>query len=312
MQFKSRPESLLIYIPFSCLLHSIMNKKYPSFQDLQKSINSFKATDLASSSIISLKDDFLKLITNFAFMPIIIPKLVKMHRIRINDDGKEFDMLNELWCPPVDVITKLGRCNDVGDQILYMSGGGHTALNEINPKDGDLVTCLECELVENITVIDLGASNNLQREAYLQQYSRLNKNAAFIFYKNQNLLKLDKILKNYIIKEFTQKVDSGQEYLYKKTVAISKAFFEAPNIEGIMFPSIKSELKELNYAIPILFANKCLKPTRVDVFRMEYNDRFKKIGFRVLKGCYSNLNFSEPIKYGLPKPIERWATKQDI
>jgi hypothetical protein len=83
--------------------------------------------------------------------------------------------VNELWCPPIDKIERIARCNDKGGQILYMSGVGDTALREINPPIGSIITCLECELVEDIKVFEIGVLKNNQGEVFLQQLANFHK-----------------------------------------------------------------------------------------------------------------------------------------
>lgn len=204
-------------------------ENYPSPQRLNELIDIFKSKDIKSSSIQEYLNDFGILTTFFGFVCFDIPATIKMHRVRINEKGKYFTHLNELWCPPIDKIERIGRCNDKGEQILYMSGGGDTALREINPPIGSIVTCLECELVEDIKVFEIGVLKNNQGEVFLQQLANFHKISINQFYKgDQDLLDLDTKLKDYIVEEFTKQILIGDEYLYKKTISIAKYFFIEP------------------------------------------------------------------------------------
>lgn len=282
-------------------------KKVPLKKEVLESLNRFKLMDTKTSTIDDLEKEFMKLVTNFHFVLVAIPKGIKSHRMRINDGEKDFSLLNDLWYPPKKLIKKIGRCNDVEEQILYLAGGGHTALNEINPPIGSTVTCIECETIEKIELVDIGAIKYLNRELYFQQYSEIHKNIIQNQYQDNELYELDTMLKEFIIEEFTRKVELDSEHLYKKSIAISKFFFKATGVYGIMYPSVKSELKELNYAIPALYAKEYFKPTRIDVLKMVYSDQLKKVGFNLIKGSYEELSFDKPIIYSSPKPIENWA-----
>ncbi|MBG6111358.1 hypothetical protein IWX84_002242 [Flavobacterium sp. CG_9.10] len=282
-------------------------KKFPLKKEVLESLNRFKSMDTKTATIDELEKEFMKLVTNFSFVLISFPKGIKSHRIRINEGQKDFSQLSELWYPPKKAIRKIGRCNDVEEQILYLAGGGHTALKETNPPVGSLITCIECETIKKIELIDIGAIKYIDREQYLKQYSTIHKNILENHYQDNELFDLDNMLKEFIIEEFTRKVDENNEHLYKKSIAISKFFFKAPGVNGILYPSIKSDLKELNYAIPAVDADKYFKPIRVDVFKMVYVEELEKIGLTLTKGSYDELNFEKPIKYSAAKPIENWA-----
>ena len=285
-------------------------ENFPSPQRLNELIDIFKSKDTKFTSIKECLNDFGILTTFFGFVCFDIPATIKMHRVRINEKGKDFTHLNELWCPPIDKIERIGRCNDKGEQILYMSGGGDTALREINPPIGSVVTCLECELVEDIKVFEIGVLKNNQGEVFLQQLANFHKSSINQFYKgDHDLLDLDTKLKDYIVEEFTKQILIGDEHLYKKTISIAKYFLSNPTIEGLMFPSIKSNLLSINYAIPKQFADKKLKPIRIDVLKIAENID-GRLRFEFLKGCYENINFSNPLIYTNSRPIEGWAFQE--
>lgn len=283
-------------------------KKIPSVLKLNELINEFKKKDPNKTSVEEFVKDFASMINYFGFPTFEVPATIKIHRVRINQTEKDFISLKELWCPPIELIKKAGRCNDKGDQILYMSGGSDTALRELNPPIGAIVTCLECEVIEKIQAIDIGVLKNNQREKYLQQYAVMHEIGIKNFYKNnKKLIDLDTKLKEYLVEEFTKSVDVGNEHLYKKTISITKNFLLFPTIEAIMYPSIKSNLLNINYAIPMHFAEKKLKPTRIDVIRIAEHEDKKTIRFELIKGCYEGINFTDPIEYTMPKPIQGWA-----
>lgn len=285
--------------------------KIPSLENLNELINVFKNKDTKASSIEDFLNDFTILTEFFGFVFFDVPAKTKVHRIRINENGKYFSSLVDLWCPPIDKIKKIGRCNDVGEQILYVSGGGDTALREINPPVGSIVTCLECEVVENIRLFEIGVLKNNQRELFLQQLQKMHINSLEHFYNNdKSLIDLDSKLKDYIVEEFTKCVEVGEEHLYKKTISIAKYFLSNPTIEALMFPSIKSDLLTINYAIPKEIADRKLKPTRVDVMRIgETINNCTRLEF--IKGSYDDLNFNNPIVYSVPQPIQGWAIPID-
>jgi hypothetical protein len=289
----------------------MLSKNIPSAQRLDELIDIFKTKDTNSTSIEEYLNDFRILTTFFGFFCFGLPEKIKMHRVRVNENGIDFIWLDELWCPPIDKIQRIGRCNDKEEQILYVSGGGHTALREINPPVGSIVTCLECEVAEEIKLFEIGVLKNNQRELFLQQLANMNKISMDQFYKgDQKLIDLDTKLKDYIVEEFTKHIVIGEEHLYKRTISIAKYFLSNPTIEGLMFPSVKSNLLEINYAIPKKFANKKLKPIRVDVFRIVENFE-NRLKFEFIKGCYENINFSNPIVYTDSRPVEGWAFQQN-
>jgi len=279
---------------------------------IKNSISKFAKLDPNLMSFEELKLEFENLLkkVKYKFLPVTLPKGAKLHRIRINNKNIDFTNLSELWCPPMEKL-KLGRCNNLNEQILYMSGGGHTALNELSPNENDIVTCLECELLEDIKVVNIGVVERLQREKYFQQWKKVDEAVKkYTFKQDLKSKRQNHLLENFVIDEFTKEVKDENLYLYKKSAAISSFFLSAPTVQGIIYPSMKSEKKEMNYAFPVIEANRILKPIRIDVFRMGYYSRFQKMGFQLLKGSYSDLSFDKRIEYtDNYRPIENWAHK---
>ena len=53
-----------------------------------------------------------------------------------------------LGCKPADAVTSYGRMNFIGQSILYGTFAIPTAINELKPQIGDLVTISEWTLIE--------------------------------------------------------------------------------------------------------------------------------------------------------------------
>nr|WP_068890395.1 hypothetical protein [Pedobacter panaciterrae] len=288
-----------------------MNGKIHSKALLNGLMKRFTQMNIHSTSVEEYRVAFAKMIEFFRFIAHKIPVGIKVHRIRIHNGETEFTHLKELWCPPAHMTT-MGRLNEKGDQILYTSSGGDTAYRELNPPVGSIVSCLECEVIEPILSVDIGLLKyNPNREGFLKQWAFDNaKGLKIVYQNNKELMAIDTRLKEFMITQFVRSVPKGSEHLYRLTAAIAKQFFLSKDLEAISYPSIKSQMRDINFAFPAHVALKKLKPIRIDVHEILPSASGSNLT-RVLpiKGCYENLNFEDALVYTNPREIIGWATK---
>lgn len=283
-----------------------MENKPLNAREIASAISRFKSNRVATTTIGQYRSIFDKIDSQLCFPGIILPIDVKFHRMRINTDGKVFNSLSDLWCPPKEMVRTYGRLNSIGEQVLYTSGGGHTCLNEINPPPGSMITCVEFVSVEAITAIEIGMHNKFRKDPFFDRYWKRFDYQLNRHYKgDRRMLSLDNKFKDFLASEFTKSVFPTQEDLYKRTIAIANSFFSSPDIECIIYPSVKSRLKDANFAIPEEVARRVLKVNRIDVLEIQPGQIRP---FKNLTGSYESVDFKQSIVYTEPRLITEWAT----
>src|SRR5436309_1657221 len=72
----------------------------------------------------------------------------------------------DLWCPLPERVAKLGRANDIGKAVFYCSDSLETAVFEMRPRIGDLITVVRHEVVDPClcpTVLGLGVEEKIDQ-----------------------------------------------------------------------------------------------------------------------------------------------------
>ncbi len=135
----------------------------------------------------------------------------------------------EISHPPSDQITALGRCNRVGQSIFYCSSDNNCVLEEICPKEGDLVVRAGWRTTKRAFLRDIGYSPAVFARAgttrevpakYLEFEGRLDLNAQTI--------------RDFIGFAFTDPTPSQ----YPLTAAIAEFHLRSDDIVGVMYPSV--------------------------------------------------------------------------
>lgn len=183
----------------------------------------------------------------------------KLERVTINRNimktNKRIRKINFLENPPKDYVNKYGRCNLKKDSIFYASPMLTTALSEMRPKVGDLITKSIWKLKEEHTfkicpIFHIQPNNGTMNvntfELEKKFYELVNKN----FEENDRLAVIN--LTKFIAYHFSKPVnpENDKDYLFSAYFA-HKLLNELDNgtIEGILYPSVKEHLSFENVAL---------------------------------------------------------------
>ena len=96
-------------------------------------------------------DQLKKLFDFFIAASANIPS--KVYRARICDKPSGFALL-DMGKPPAE-LTSNGRANPIGIPCLYVASDSNTAISEIRPTIGEIVSVAEFDVYENIQLVDL-------------------------------------------------------------------------------------------------------------------------------------------------------------
>jgi hypothetical protein len=239
--------------------------KIPTWE-LNKKINALRFKDVRrGASIDFLKTCFSDLI-NFQFYFLNAFYYPFYFRAR-NTLEKN---ISQLMNPAPELVEVYGRCNDLNESLFYCSNCYVTSILEIKPKLNDTVTVLMLRLDDN--TLD---QNNFLPLVTLAK-SALNEDflSSFVLCgnpdsTNSKLELIGKLFDEIMI----QDVKVGEEWKYKKSIALTKAFFDNHKSHpmAIAFPSKASKHFGVNFAIQPSWIDNLRNPT-YKAFRIKIVD----------------------------------------
>lgn len=197
---------------------------------------------------------------------IIHAKFESISRITINRNilkkNKRITEIKHLKYPPSEFVNRYGRCNLKKESVLYASPLYMTAMNEMRPKIGDLITKSTWKLRNNhmlklCPIFHIQPTNGTMNPRTFELKQSFNKllNES---YHNENERKAVNNLTEFIAYHFSKFVDSHNDKDYIFSAYFSNIIlneFEGGTIEGIYYPSVKEHLS---------FENLALKPSIFD------------------------------------------------
>ncbi len=152
-----------------------------------------------------------------------------VYRVRANRDGKSFNNVQDLWYPRPEFVKRRGRCNEANTPVFYCADCDMTAIIEIRPEVGDLLTVLEVELkdpklqplVMTVGIHEFTAKSNPKYGGTPPDQDEAHQ----LFLKSEGLVETNPILDQYLTEVFMQVVDEGNDDAYKITAAIARIMF---------------------------------------------------------------------------------------
>ena len=246
-------------------------------QDLSENdINNFKslldllkrfALDGVPSSIekemIQMLDQSLPFFSHL----ILTDSFPELHRLTINRNvigsNKRIRNIDYLKYPPYEKVSKYGRCNLRQQSILYASVLPMTALKELKPKRGDMITQSVWRVKGNQTIKYCPIFKNQPLDGKTVNPRTLNignlYRHAIKDYPENLRLQIDALVQ-FIADAFTKEVntDNDLDYIFSAYFANKMLYdFEEGTIEGIYYPSVKERLSFENVAVkPEVFDRK--------------------------------------------------------
>jgi hypothetical protein len=158
--------------------------------------------------------------------------------------------------PPSWACSKLGRLNEVGEQLFYCSSNDSAPFFELDEKLGTLVALGYWVTTKPLQVMHLGyvpanfEGDLLQREMPWWGREKLSVESL-------------RMLSTWLAKRFVERIQSNEEHQYKMTIAIKRSMNPQKGGEcqfpGTMYPSIASMHNSDNLAISKHFADSSME-----------------------------------------------------
>lgn len=245
-------------------------------------LEELRICNLQKAKVSTLRNRLMKVIKDFLCSPKYI-NAQSVYRIRKNKNARLFENVSELWYPNPDIVIRRGRANDKQSSIFYCADSEETAIVEMKLSVGDILTVLKSDLIDSKQlplVTPLGIyqytaqhNPNLGGESLEKELKKLN------IFPNPSDLKKNLRIDEFLAEQFTKYVESGKEYEYKITIALSELFLNTEEIDGICYPSIAGDSKGINIAFTRKAIDRLYRASECWVY--EVSDKVGKYEYHV-------------------------------
>lgn len=186
------------------------------------------------------------------------------YRARKNPDETPFKTISELWYPPPQAISRRGRFNPPGTNVLYASDRFDTAIAELRPRTGDGITLL-CAIqdkpLQEIKIQHIGTDRLLEAShpsdmvspRKFEGFKRTLADARIW----DKWLKIDDFFADMITELFPSKVEEDK---YRITNAIVRPFYQSPEPLAATYPSVAVGRQRLNIMLKPIDADRLFTP----------------------------------------------------
>ncbi len=230
-------------------------------QNFQRLLEYF--TQLAEDGVTSLIEKQLLLMLDntipFFANLVMTEDFYELKRITINKNvigsNKRIYEIKYLKYPPAEKVTKYGRCNLPGQSIFYGSFLSMTALNEMRPNKGDLITESTWRLTGDQPIIYCPIFKNQPVEKDVINPSTFEINQIYERkvkdYPEKARNQIDYLLQ-FVTDAFTKYIHPSNHLNYIFSAYFSNKIFnnfENGKIEAIYYPSVKEKLSFENIAL---------------------------------------------------------------
>lgn len=193
-------------------------------------------------------------------------KISTFRRVTINSkvvgENVRISEVKYLKQPPKELVKRYGRANNIQESVLYATFDPITALSEMRPNIGDLITVSTWKLKNDhdLTVTPIFKNSTkdgiIHNEVSLR--ARIEYNKVVKQYDEQFRKQLDIILQ-FVADCFNKEVEDTNHYdYYLSSHYANRIFSELQNgdIEAILYPSVRQSLTLTNIAMkPDIFEN---------------------------------------------------------
>lgn len=266
-----------------------MNKNF--FDKDRELIEEFIRIDKKNFSVDDLKAKLSEFLFVFSFKTANFSR--DIFRVRRLLPGEMHNKIHDIWCPPAELITKIGRANNIGERIFYAAFDIETAICEARVSPDEYFSLAIYRISENT---DGNKSSII--------IDKVNNNHEFNNDLHHSLWEYGGDLNRFIVKEFTKEVYDGDEEQYKVSCSIASLLLSDRNKDSIIYPSVRSDNK-INIAIKEAAARERLTLLNVLTCRITSNNELIVYKIRypssdLLVDCNTTIKLPKTLKYNSP------------
>lgn len=194
-------------------------------------------------------------------------------RIINNTKDDELERAKCIWYPDWSEINEeyqtYNRCSDKGENFFYASNSLEATIREMNPNDGDRLLVGIFNRT-NPRVVIPSQFAGIERLKKMQYFDRILSNYEY----HQDS---DKKFEEWITSFFTREISSGEENYYKPSIAFSKILLANENIKCLIYPSVASDYKMVNFGIKPDFVDENLRCRGAYIYRVAKSENYLRI-----------------------------------
>lgn len=257
-------------------------KSYNDFdtEEILRGIDEFDRIDLETVEREDLKQLLMKIIPYNFVTSIVLREGAELFRARSwvmvdGDRSPVYETFDDIWYPKPKYLKKLGRFNDVGQPILYVSMDAMTPIFEIRNSVDEQFAMIRYKLkpgqVLNLTTI----------ATELDKFTEIGLQRLYNW--TEKGLKNWRIINGFIASLFKKKIPLGEEYKYKATVELLN-ILDFSECDGYIYPSVERGNGGYNIAIKPASADRALD---FDGIAYVFNDNYRGDRNRVNDGDFS-------------------------
>lgn len=231
-------------------------------------LNRYTKTGTISNRNIHLLEEIINEVRDYLPIPSMPFRPAQLVRVTLNRNiskvgNRMITEIKYLKYPPPESITKFGRCNLIGQSMLYGSFNMVTASKEMRPEIGDLVTISTWKLKQGmdiltcpifyITSLDGMVHNELSLKCKIAHDNYFRNH-----FSNEYRNEVDNLME-FFAKAFAKEVAVGNWNDYFLSAYLTNIIFNriGPKIEMLIYPSVQESLESSNMAIrPEVFDEK--------------------------------------------------------
>jgi len=208
--------------------------------------------------------DFLRTnsenLIKFLFVPLFDVRFDEIKRITINkrikdNENRRIININHLKYPKEEYVKRYGRANYNFQSRLYATFDPITAINEMKPEIGDLITESTWKLKENCylkvaPIFMITTKDNIVHNEISLRFKIAFENLMTKYSKNESCQYIE--LLEFVSECFAKDVEYGNSYDYFLSAFFSNKIFNEINngeVEAIVYPSVQSNLAFSNIVI---------------------------------------------------------------
>lgn len=248
-----------------------------SLTELENKITILKSSDFRGLSIDQVREMIAEIIDQYPLQ--VRPlRLSGVYRARKRMFSEPFTHTKELWHPPFSAIQKPGRLNDKGESRFYAADTSNTAMLELRPAVGDIITVLLAHtqnepsvLLKKVVFIGIersrsSAIQNLTDEDIFRK-SRLFRESL-----GEDNYKKWLIIDNYLSNILGKAILDSEEHMYKPTIALANLLFSNPNLDAVNYPSVETKDNGINICMTPEKADFYFRPSEAWMVRIDGED----------------------------------------
>lgn len=200
---------------------------YVDTLEILRRIEKFREANIKKMTDIELSNLLLSTVTSALLSTVNFSSETYLFKIRKHSEGNLLMKESDLWAPPKEYCS-MGRLNMQSQSMLYTALDGISPAYEMKLAEGEYFTLMQYKIKKDqiiqATRIALHDSETDQAYGKLKLSEKGLINA--------------KIINHFLVNEFTRDVGIGTEFLYRISNRLALDYFDLPNCDGYLYPSV--------------------------------------------------------------------------